>query len=143
MADVSWPKVIKVQIRGGQATPAPPLGPALGQAGVNIKEFCDQFNEATEDRKGQIVPTVITVEEDRSFTFVLKQPPASALIMEALKIEKGSGLPHKEKVGTLQRCQLEEIAKLKMPDLNTTNLSAAMKIIAGTARQMGVEVEGM
>lgn len=143
MADTKGSKVIKLQIRGGQATPAPPLGPALGQAGVNIKEFCEQFNEATEDRKGQLIPVVITVEEDKSFTFVLKQPPASALILEALKIEKGSGVPNKEKVGTLKQSQLEEIAKRKLPDLNTTSLPAAMKTIAGTARQMGVTVEGM
>ncbi len=134
-------KVVKVQAKGGQANPAPPLGPALGQAGVDIQGFCTQFNAATKDRMGQIVPVIITVYEDRSFTFVTKQPPASALIMEAAKIQAGSGEPNKNKVGKITKAQLQEIAKRKMPDLNTTILEEAMNSIAGTARSMGVTVE--
>ena len=134
-------KVIKVQARGGQANPAPPLGPALGQAGVDIQGFCTQFNAATKDRMGQVVPVVLTVYEDRSFSFITKQPPASALIKEAAKIESGSGEPNKTKVGKISKKQVEEIAKRKMTDLNTTDLEAAMKTIEGTARNMGVTVE--
>lgn len=134
-------KVIKAQAKGGQANPAPPLGPVLGQAGINIQDFCTKFNEKTKDKMGKLIPVVITVYEDRSFTFVMKQPPASALIMEKAKIEKGSGEPNKNKVGKITRAQLKEIAAAKMPDLNTSNVEAAMRIIEGTARNMGVTVE--
>lgn len=134
-------KVVKVVARGGQANPAPPLGPALGQAGVDIQGFCTQFNAATKDQMGQMIPVVITVYDDRSFTFVTKQPPASELIKGKAKIEKGSGEPNKNKVGTISKKDLEEIAKIKMPDLNTTDLQAAMNTLAGTARNMGVTVE--
>lgn len=134
-------KVLKVQATGGQANPAPPLGPTLGQAGVNIQDFCSKFNEKTKDRRGQVVPAVITVYEDRSFSFILKQAPASALIKEYAKIEKGSGIPNKDKVGKLTKAQVRTIAEIKMPDLNTTNLEAAMRTIEGTARNMGVTVE--
>ena len=134
-------KVIKAQARGGQANPAPPLGPVLGQAGVDINAFCTQFNEKTKDRMGQVVPMEITVYENRSFTFILKQPPAATLIMEKAKIKKGSGEPNKEKVGSLTKAQLKEIAEIKMPDLNAGNIEAAMNIIAGTARNMGVTIE--
>lgn len=133
-------KVVKVVARGGQANPAPPLGPALGQAGVDIQGFCTQFNAATKDQMGQMIPVVITVYDDRSFTFVTKQPPASELIKGKAKIEKGSGEPNKNKVGTISRKDLEEIAKIKMPDLNTTDLEAAMRTLEGTARNMGVTV---
>ncbi|MEK7590867.1 MAG: 50S ribosomal protein L11 [Patescibacteria group bacterium] len=134
-------KVIKVQARGGQANPAPPLGPALGQAGVDIQAFCTKFNEQTKDKKGQLIPVEITVYEDRSFSFKLKQPPAATLIMERAKIEKGSGEPNKNKVGKITKAELREIAEIKMPDLNAGNLEAAMKIIAGSARSMGVTIE--
>jgi large subunit ribosomal protein L11 len=133
-------KVVKVVARGGQANPAPPLGPALGQAGVDIQGFCTQFNAATKDQMGQMIPVVITVYDDRSFTFITKQPPASELIKGKAKIEKGSGEPNKNKVGTISRKDLEEIAKRKMPDLNTTDLEAAMRTLEGTARNMGVTV---
>ena len=132
---------IKLQIPGGQANPAPPLGPALGQAGVDINGFCTQFNAKTKDRMGQVVPVEITVYDDRSFTFVLKQPPASVLIMERIKIQKGSGEPNKNKVGTLKEADLREIAKIKMSDLNTEDVESAMRSIAGSARSMGVNVD--
>lgn len=134
-------KVIKVQARGGGANPAPPLGPALGQAGVDINAFCTQFNAATLDRKGQLIPIQITVYEDRTFSFITKQPPATALILERAKIEKGSGEPNRTKVGTITEKDLEEIARIKMPDLNAVDLEAAKNIIAGSARSMGVTVE--
>lgn len=134
-------KVIKVMAKGGQANPAPPLGPALGQAGVDIQGFCTQFNAATKDRMGQPVPVVITVYEDRSFSFVTKQAPASDLIKEKAKIQSGSGVPNKTKVGSITKAQLLEIAKTKMPDLNTQDLEAAARSLAGTARSMGVTVE--
>lgn len=133
-------KVVKVMAKGGAATPAPPLGPALGQAGVDIGAFVTQFNEATKDRRGQDVPVVITVYDDRSFTFVTKQPPVASMIKEAAKISAGSGEPNKKKVGKLTKKQVEEIATIKMPDLNATTVEAAMKIVMGTARSMGVDI---
>lgn len=134
-------KIIKVQARGGSATPAPPLGPVLGQAGIDIAGFCSQFNAQTQDRKGQLIPAEITVFDDRTFSFILKQPPASALILERAKLEKGSGEPNKTKVGSITRAQLQEIAEAKMPDLNTDKLESAMKMIEGTARNMGITVQ--
>jgi large subunit ribosomal protein L11 len=132
---------IKLQIAGGQANPAPPVGPALGQHGLNIAEFCKQFNERTKDKMGDIIPVEITVYEDRSYDFILKTPPASELIKKFAGIKKGSGKPLTEKVGTITKAQLEEIAKIKMPDLNANDLEAAKNIVAGTARQMGVEIK--
>ncbi len=132
---------IKLQIPAGQANPAPPVGPALGQHGVQIQDFCTQFNDATKDRMGDIVPVEITVYEDRSFTFITKTPPAAELIKKAAKIKKGSGKPLAEKVGSINKKQLQEIAEIKMPDLNTDDIKQAMKIIEGTARQMGVEIK--
>ena len=134
--------VIKLQIQAGAATPAPPVGPALGQHGVNIMEFCKAYNAATESQAGMIIPAEITVYSDRSFTFVTKTPPAARLILAAAGIEKGSGEPHKTKVARLTRDQVRAIAETKMPDLNANDLDAAEKIIAGTARQMGITVEG-
>ena len=133
---------IKLQIPGGQANPAPPVGPALGAQGVNIMQFCQQFNAATQDKAGTIIPVEITVYEDKSFTFVLKTPPAAFLIEEKLGIESGSGIPQLRFVGTLTEDQLREIAEVKMPDLNANTIEAAMEIIAGTARSMGVRIEG-
>ena len=134
-------KLIKVQAKGGQANPAPPLGPVLGQAGVDINAFCSQFNESTKDRMGQVVPIEITVFDDRSFSFILKQPPAANLILEKAKLKKGSGEPNKNKVGSLNKSQLKEIAETKMPDLNANDVEGAMEIIAGTARSRGVTIE--
>ena len=134
--------VIKLQIKAGAATPAPPVGPALGQHGVNIMEFCKQYNAATEAQRGQIIPVEISVFEDRSFTFVTKTPPAARLILAAAGVEKGSATPHTTKVAAITRDQVREIAQTKMPDLNANDLDAAEKIIAGTARQMGITVEG-
>lgn len=133
---------LKLQIPAGAATPAPPVGPALGQHGVNIGEFVKKFNEATKDSPGEIIPVEITVYEDRSFDFILKTPPASDLLRRAAGVEKGSGEPHKAKVGKVTRAQLREIAKRKMPDLNAETLEQAEKTIAGTARSMGIEIEG-
>jgi large subunit ribosomal protein L11 len=133
--------IIKLQIQAGAATPAPPVGPALGQHGVNIMEFCKAYNAATEAQRGQVVPVEISVFEDRSFTFITKTPPASKLILAAAGVEKGSGEPHKTKVGKLNKGQVRAIAEQKMPDLNANDLDAAEKIIAGTARQMGITVE--
>ena len=132
--------VVKLQIRAAQATPAPPVGTALGQHGVNIMEFCRQYNEQTQQLAGQVIPVEMTIYEDRSFTFVTKQPPASELIKQALDLEKGSGEPNRTKVGTLTQDQVRTIAEQKMADLNARDVEAAMKIIAGTARSMGVEV---
>jgi large subunit ribosomal protein L11 len=132
---------IKLQLPAGKANPAPPVGPALGQHGVNIMEFCKAYNAATAEKAGTIIPVEITVYEDRSFTFVLKTPPAAVLITKALGIEKGSGVPNKTKVGTLTKAQVTEIAQAKMPDLNATSQEAAEQMIRGTARSMGVLVE--
>ncbi|EKE01209.1 MAG: 50S ribosomal protein L11 [uncultured bacterium] len=132
---------IKLQIPAGSANPAPPVGPALGQHGVNIQEFCKQFNERSQDQRGNILPVIITVYEDRSFNFILKTPPASDLIKKAVGIQKGSGKPSTEKVGKITQKQLREIAEKKMPDLNANDIEAAMKIIAGTAKQMGLTIE--
>ena len=134
--------IIKLQIPGGQANPAPPVGPALGQHGVNTMEFCKAFNAQTQQDAGTIIPVEITVFEDRSFTFVTKSPPAAVLIKQALGLEKGSGEPNRDKVGQITQAQLRQIAERKMADLNANDLDQAAKIIAGTARSMGVEVEG-
>lgn len=133
--------VVKLQIPGAQANPAPPIGPALGQHGLNIQEFCKKFNAMTKDRPGEVTPVQVTVFEDRTYTFILKTPPASALLKKAAGIEKGSGKPLQEKVGKVTKKQIEEIAKKKLPDLNAKDLPAAMRIIEGTARQMGIEVK--
>ncbi len=133
--------LIKLQIQAGAANPAPPVGPALGQHGVNIMEFCKAYNAATESQRGNIVPVEITVYEDRSFTFVTKTPPASQLIKKAAGVAKGSGTPHTTKVGTLTEAQVREIAETKMEDLNANDVEAAMKIVAGTARSMGITVQ--
>ena len=133
---------IKLQIPAGQATPAPPVGPALGQHGVNIMEFCKTFNARTAKDQGLIIPVVITVFSDRSFTFITKTPPASILLLRAAGLQKGSGVPNKNKVGSVTKKQVEEIAKTKMPDLNAANLEAAIKTVEGTARSMGIEVNG-
>ncbi|MFH0916568.1 MAG: 50S ribosomal protein L11 [bacterium] len=132
--------LVKLQIVGGKASPAPPVGPALGQHGVNIMEFCKAYNAATQDRVDQVVPVELTVFEDRSFTFILKTAPAAVLIRQAAGIAKGSGSPRKEKVGEITKDQLRQIAEVKMPDLNANDVEAAMKILAGTARSMGVTV---
>ena len=132
---------IKLQIEAGKANPAPPVGPALGQHGVNIMEFCKAFNAKTQEQAGKIIPVVITVYADRSFSFITKTPPAPYLILEACKLKKGSGEPNKDKVGTISVAQIEEIAKIKLPDLNTKDLSAASNMIKGTARSMGVTVK--
>jgi large subunit ribosomal protein L11 len=133
---------IKLQIPAGQATPAPPVGPALGQHGVNIMEFCKTFNARTAKDQGLIIPVVITVYSDRSFTFVTKTPPASILLLRAAGLQKGSGVPNKNKVGKVTKKQVEDIAKTKMPDLNAASLDAAIKTVEGTARSMGIEVIG-
>jgi large subunit ribosomal protein L11 len=132
---------IKLQIPAGKANPAPPVGPSLGQHGVNIMEFCKQFNAKTQKEGDSIIPVVITVYKDRSFTFVLKTPPASDLLKKAVGVIKGSGVPHKDKVGTITKAQLKEIAQKKMADLNAADLEGAMNIVAGTARSMGITVQ--
>ena len=134
--------VVKIQIPAGKATPAPPVGTALGPHGVNIMEFCKQYNAATEAQRGNVIPVEISVFEDRSFTFVTKTPPAAKMLLKAAGVEKGSGEPHKTKVATVTRDQVREIATTKMPDLNARDIDAAMKIIEGTARSMGVVVDG-
>ena len=135
---------VKLQVPAGSANPSPPIGPALGQQGVNIMEFCKQFNAATQKlEKGLLIPTVITVYADRSFTFIMKTPPASVLIPKAIGIEKGSGTPNTSKVGKISRAQIEEIAKTKQPDLTAPDLDAAVRTIAGSARSMGVDVKGV
>ncbi|MCL4510129.1 MAG: 50S ribosomal protein L11 [Bacteroidetes bacterium] len=133
---------VKLQIPAGQATPAPPVGPALGQKGVNIMEFCKQFNARTQDKQGLIIPVVITVFSDKSFTFITKTPPAAVLLVKEAKIEKGSGEPNRIKVAKVTREQVKKIAELKMPDLNTTDVESAISMVAGTARSMGIVVEG-
>lgn len=133
--------LIKLQVPAGKANPAPPVGTALGQHGVNIMQFCKEFNERTASQAGMVIPVVITVYEDRSFTFITKTPPAAVLIKKALNIESGSGVPNREKVGTIKRSQIREIAELKMPDLNAASIEAAMRMVEGTARSMGVVVE--
>jgi large subunit ribosomal protein L11 len=133
---------IKLQIPAGAATPAPPVGPALGQHGVNIMEFCKTFNARTQGQQGLIIPVVITVFSDRTFTFVTKTPPAAILLLRAAGIPKGSGVPNKNKIGKVTKMQVEEIAKSKMPDLNAASLEAAVRTVEGTARSMGIEVEG-
>jgi large subunit ribosomal protein L11 len=133
---------IKLHVSGGQANPAPPVGPALGQHGVNIMEFCKQFNARTQSQTGVVTPVEITVYGDRSFTFITKTPPASFLIKKAAGLAKASGEPKTEKVGVVTRSQLQEIAELKMPDLNTVDIDAAIRMLAGTARSMGIEVKG-
>ena len=131
---------VKLQIKGGQANPAPPVGPALGQHGVNIAAFCKEYNAKTNDKTGLIIPVEISVYEDRSYTFVLKTPPASVLLAKAAKIQKGSSTPNRVNVGSITKAQLEEIASIKLPDLNTTKISSAVKIVEGTARNMGISV---
>jgi large subunit ribosomal protein L11 len=132
---------IKLQIPGGKATPSPPVGPALGQKGVNIMEFCKQFNARTSDKDGLIIPVVITVYSDKSFTFITKTPPAAVLLLKAAKIEKGSAEPHRNKVAKVSKAQVQDIAQLKMPDLNAFDIEHAMSMVAGTARSMGITVE--
>ena len=133
--------VVKIQCDAGKANPAPPVGTALGPHGIAIMDFCNQYNEQTRSLMGQVIPAVITIYEDRTFDFILKQAPASELIKKAIGLDKGSGVPNKQKVGKITRAQLRTIAELKMPDLNALDIDAAMKILAGTAKQMGVEIE--
>ena len=133
---------IKLQIQAGQANPSPPVGPALGQHGVNIMEFCKAFNAKTQEMSGQLIPVEITVFADRSFTFITKTPPTSFLILDTLKLKKGSSEPNKDKVGKINKEQVKKIAEIKMPDLNASNLESAMSMVMGTARSMGIEVEG-
>ena len=133
---------IKLQIPAGKANPAPPVGPALGQHGVNIMEFCKAFNAKTQEQAGKLIPVEITVFADRSFTFITKTPPAASLLLEALGIQKGSGEPNREKIGTVTNAQLKEIAEIKMPDLNASDVESAVRMIAGTARSMGIVVRG-
>jgi|TARA_R110000772_G_scaffold113173_1_gene217463 large subunit ribosomal protein L11 len=135
-------KVVKLQVRGGAANPSPPVGPALGAAGVNIMEFCKQFNARTQDKQGKVLPVQITVFKDKSFDFVIKTPPAAVQILEAAKIKKGSGEPHVKKVATITWDQVRAIAEDKMPDLNAFTVESAMKMVAGTARSMGVKLKG-
>ncbi len=132
---------VKLQIQAGKANPAPPIGPALGQHGVNIMQFCKEYNAKTQDKVGTIIPVEITVFEDRSFSFVLKTPPAAELLKKAAGVEKGSATPNKTKVGTITKAKITEIAKVKMPDLNATTLAAAERMVAGTARNMGLTVQ--
>jgi large subunit ribosomal protein L11 len=131
---------VKLQVKGGQANPSPPIGPALGQHGVNIAEFCKAFNARTQDKMGTVIPVIITIYADRTFSFITKTPPASVLLKQAAKIAKGSGIPNREKVGEVTTKQVEEIAKTKLEDLNAYNMAGAVKIIEGTARSMGIKV---
>jgi large subunit ribosomal protein L11 len=132
--------MVKLQIPAGQATPAPPVGPALGQAGVNIMDFCKSFNARTKEQQGLIIPVVVTVYADRSYTFITKTPPASILLLKAAGVEKGAGVPNRNKVGKVTKAQVEQIAKTKLPDLNTTSVESAMRTVEGTARSMGIDV---
>ncbi|MDD3284729.1 MAG: 50S ribosomal protein L11 [Patescibacteria group bacterium] len=141
MAKKKIKTTIKLQIQGGKANPAPPVGPALGQHGVNIQDFCAKFNEATKDRMGEVTPAVITIYEDTSFDFILKTPPASELLKKVAGISKGSGKPLTEKVATISRAKLREVAEKKFADLNAYDIESAMKIVEGTARQMGIKIE--
>ncbi|MEM9672739.1 MAG: 50S ribosomal protein L11 [Bacteroidota bacterium] len=134
---------LKLQIRGGQANPSPPVGPALGSKGLNIMEFCKQFNARTQDKPGQLLPVLVTIYTDKSFDFVIKTPPAAALLMEAAKLKKGSSEPNRSKVGSVTWDQVKEIAETKMPDLNAFKVESAMKMVAGTARSMGLRVTGV
>ncbi|RMF50918.1 MAG: 50S ribosomal protein L11 [Bacteroidetes bacterium] len=134
--------IVKLQIKGGQANPAPPIGPALGSKGVNIMEFCKQFNARTQDRPGEVLPVVITIYKDKSFDFVIKTPPAAELLKKAARIEKGSAEPNRKKVGSVSWAQIREIAEKKMPDLNCYSIEAAMNMIAGTARSLGLTIQG-
>lgn len=133
---------LKLQVKGGQANPAPPIGPALGSKGLNIMDFCKQFNGRTQDKQGQVLPVLITMYNDKSFDFVIKTPPAAILIMDAIKVQKGSKEPNRLKVGSISWDQIKKIAELKMPDLNSFKVESAMKMVAGTARSMGVTVSG-
>lgn len=142
MADKKIEGFIKLQIEGGKANPSPPVGPALGQHGVNIMDFCKAFNAQTQDQAGKVVPVVITVYTDRSFTFITKTPPVPSLILEGCKIKKGSSEPNRDIVGTISLSKVEEIAKIKLPDLNTKKIDSAIQMVRGTARSMGVKVEG-
>lgn len=135
-------KVVKLQVRGGAANPSPPVGPALGAAGVNIMEFCKQFNARTQDKQGKVLPVAITVYKDKSFDFVIKTPPAAVQLLELAKVKKGSGEPHAKKIGTVSWDEVKAIAEDKMPDLNAFTLESAMKMVAGTARSMGIRVRG-
>ncbi|MEZ4778808.1 MAG: 50S ribosomal protein L11 [Flavobacteriaceae bacterium] len=135
-------KIVKLQVRGGAANPSPPVGPALGAAGVNIMEFCKQFNARTQDKQGKVLPVAITVYKDKSFDFVIKTPPAAVQILEAAKTKKGSGEPHVKKIATISWDQVKAIAEDKMPDLNAFTIESAMKMVAGTARSMGVKIKG-
>lgn len=141
MAPKKVQAIVKLQIPAGKANPAPPVGTALGPHGVNLQDFCSKFNEATRPLGDTIIPVIITILEDRSFTFIMKKPPAAILIKKAIGLEKGSAVPHKDKVGTISKAQLREVAEIKMEDLNANDIDAAMKIMAGTARSMGVKVE--
>ena len=136
-------KVVKLQVRGGAANPSPPVGPALGAAGVNIMEFCKQFNARTQEKAGQVLPVVVTIYTDKSFDFIIKTPPAAVLLMNAAKLKKGSSEPNRTKVGSVTWDQVKEIAETKMPDLNAFTVESAMKMIAGTARSMGIKVSGV
>ncbi len=142
MADKKVKTIVKLQIPAGKATPAPPIGPALGQHGLNIQEFCTKFNAQTKDKGGDVIPVELTIFEDKTYTFKLKTPPAAELLKKAAGIKKGSGDPLKQKVGTVTRQQVKEIAEVKMPDLNANDIEGAMKIVEGTARNMGLEVKG-
>ena len=133
---------LKLQVRGGQANPSPPVGPALGAKGLNIMEFCKQFNGRTQDKMGQLLPALITIYKDKSFEFVIKTPPAAVLLLEKAKLKKGSGVPNRDKVGSVTWDQVKEIAEIKMPDLNAFEVEPAMRMVAGTARSMGINVKG-
>lgn len=142
MAEKKIMTTLKLQIKGGKANPAPPVGPALGQCGININDFCNQFNDATKDKMGDVVPVEITVYEDRSFSFIMKTPPAAELLKKAAGIKKGTDNPLTNKVGKVTKAQIKEIAEIKMPDLNSSDIESAMKVIEGSARSMGITIEG-